>query len=396
MASAESGERKISRRNFLKGTATVLLTGAAVAAGWSILGPLVQSRASKHRKEDEMAQSVKPAAAASGSATLPGFTVFWLTDTQYLSEANPDLYIQATDWIVKNWKTLNGKMVIHSGDMVNFGDQLQQWVGADNAMKRLTDNGIPYLWCAGNHDDLVQDDPSYGWAGSQFDSFNPGKVSAQINAQGSARWAGDYHDGMNTAVSFSAGGMNLLVIAIEWNAPPDALDWVAGLLEDKQYEDYYVMIAPHAYEDAYGSTDDQRWGPTLSAFRARLRNLLDTHGDRVFLTLNGHFATDSGYHTPTFIGGRNQLMFDRQESTDDPSDPVDASVKSSLKVGGATITLLEFDCTRNAVCVKTYDPYKDSYRTGSQDDYIFTMLPNKNPIGVTPNYQTQPQLVRAG
>ena len=313
------------------------------------------------------------------------FTVFWITDTQYLSESNPSLFSQMTEWIANNWGLYNGKLVIHTGDLVQTGSHLQEWKNADAAMSVLTSSNIPYLWCAGNHDDLVQDDPASGWAGSQFTAFNPSVMSGRINSLGYTQWAGDYHDGMNTAVTFSANGLNFLVVNLEWNAQPDVLAWFEALLGDQRYENHYVIVAPHAYEDAYGSTNDQRWGPTLADFREHLAKIMDAHRYNVFLTLNGHFATDSGYHTPSPVNERNQLMFDRQESTDDPKDPVDSSVDNALKVGGATVTLLTFNTKLNSISVKTFDPYGGQYRTGPMDQYILTMYPERGLSGLSPN-----------
>ncbi len=141
------------------------------------------------------------------------------------------------------------------------GDVQAEWVNAGEAMSILLENGIPYTWCAGNHDDLVGGVASSGWSGSKWAAaFDPSSVESQVNALQYVRWAGDYHDGMNTAVSFSASGLDLLVVNVEWNAGPDVLEWVGTLLDDPAYAAHHVIIAPHAYIDAWGSIDDPRWG----------------------------------------------------------------------------------------------------------------------------------------
>jgi len=378
MEDQDAKRNAVSRRQFLKAAGAFVVLGAAGTARLDALASLLRSGV-PGGKQPDLTGSVP-----SGKDEC-SFTVFWITDTQYLSESNPTLYSEATAWIVKNWGLFNGKLVIHTGDLVETGSELQQWVNAATSMTVLTNNNIPYLWCAGNHDDLVINDATSGWAGSQFDAFNPGVMSQKINSTGYTQWAGDFHDGMNTAVTFSAGGLNFLVVNLEWNAQADALDWLEGLLSNELYQDHYVIIAPHAYEDAYGSTDDARWGPTLADFRKRLAEIMDEHRYNVFLTLNGHFATDSGYHTPAPVNERNQLMFDRQESTDDPKDPIDSSVDDVLKVGGATITLLTFDVKLNTVTVRTFDPYNSQYRTGSMDQYSFAMYPERGISGLSPN-----------
>jgi len=386
LSSAEKEGKGISRRGFLTGTGAFLLLGAAGLGRWDALESLLNPATGANSR------GIRPPDVEVGHP----FTVFWMTDTQYLSETNPALFSNMTGWIAKNWTALNGKMVVHTGDLVQTGDLLQEWVNADAAMKVLRDNGIPYLWCAGNHDDIIQDDPTAGWAGSQFDSFNPTVVSSKVNGVSYAKWAGDYRSGMNTAVAFSAGGLKFLTVNIEWNAPPDALAWFEKLLDSQEYASHYVIVAPHAYEDAFGSTNDARWGPVLEDFRQSLTDIMDRHTGNIFLTLNGHFATDSGYHTPKPVNGRNQLMFDRQESTDNPNDPLDSSVRDVLKVGGATVTILVFDTVQNTVNVSTYDVSSGQYRLGPLDLYSFPMLPDRDLEGLGPDVPTPSQVVSVG
>jgi hypothetical protein len=190
------------------------------------------------------------------------------------------------------------------------------------------------------------------------------------------RWVSDYHDGMNTAVSFSANGLNFLIINIEWNAAPDALEWVRGLLDDPVFVHHRVIVAPHAYIDSFGSVNDARWGAELSAFLTKLTELMDAHSSTVFLTLNGHFATDRGYNTPAPINGRNELMFDRQDSTDDPDSPMASSTTDDVKrLGGGTVTILTFDTEEDVISVKTYDTHTGKYRVDSAEEYRFGMFP---------------------
>jgi hypothetical protein len=288
-----------------------------------------------------------------------------------------------TTWIVNNWKAFNGKLVIHTGDLVQTGDQQVEWNNAEEAMSILTNAGIPYSWCAGNHDDLVGGDPTSGWMGNQWTSaFNPATMSTKINALKYTSWAGDYHQGMNTAVTFTANGLNFLVINVEWDAGPDVVNWVSSLLDNPVYSDYHVIVAPHAYVDAWGLLDDPRWGPTLGDFTNGLTAVLDQHSSNVFLTLNGHFATDQGYNTPMPTKFRNLLMFDRQDCRDTDDSPTgrgadepSSSYPDSDKVGGSTVMILTFDPGHNQISAKTYDVYTGQWREDEYEQYTFSMFP---------------------
>ncbi|MDA4137179.1 MAG: metallophosphoesterase [Thaumarchaeota archaeon] len=334
---------------------------------------------------------------SSASVSFPpppnSFSIFWITDTQFLSETNPALFGSLTNWIVENWGAYNGKVVIHTGDIVETGAVPEQWQNADAAMSNLLQNGIPYTWCAGNHDDLVGGDPTSGWNGNIWaPSFDPTQVSAQVNAMQGVSWVGDFHNGMNTALAFSANGLDFLVVNLEWNAQPDVLAWVGGILDDPDYSDHHVIIAPHAYMNAWGFPQVSSDAIDLSGFVGGITALMDAHSSNVFLTLNGHFATDFGYNLPSPVNGRNELMFDRQDSTDAPGDPIGHGVDPDTptttddeKVGGATVTILNFDTANNQINVSTCDVYTGLWRADPYEQYSITLFPTLtaiNPAGV--------------
>ncbi|HEV2390352.1 MAG TPA: metallophosphoesterase [Nitrososphaerales archaeon] len=392
--SDDAGDGKLSRRRFIKmaggslaaGTAAVALRNAAAAITKPHASPDSRAAESKAARAGALPSILGPT--TPDPAALPGeqaFSIFWITDTQFLSESNPALFRMMNNWIVENWARFNGKLVIHTGDVVEHGPLEPEWYNADEAMSILLEKNIPYTWSAGNHDDLVEGDATSGWKGSALAaSLDPMIVSARVNALPYARWAGDYHQGMNTAVSFSANDLNFLVINIEWNAQADVLQWVEGLLEDPAYADHRVIVAPHAYVDASGSLDNQRWGAQLADFLAALTSLIDQHSSSVFLTLNGHFASECGYNTPQPINNRNQLMFDRQDCADAPTDLTGRGVdepplNDTDKVGGATVMVLTFDTVNNRIRARTFDVYLGKWRTHSTEQYAVAMFPDVVP-----------------
>jgi hypothetical protein len=409
-SSEDIGERKLSRRRFVESAGALAAAGVVGMGLGETAVDLLGQRSAKvtaHLAEEtgssRMSTEMETASRSGTNVPLSRgdskshpaspvgpmltaantFSIFWITDTQFLSESNPALFRMVTNWIVSNWGRFNGKLVIHTGDIVQHGLTQAEWAAANEAMSILLNNGIPYTWCAGNHDDAANGDPTSGWIGNMVaPAFDPATVSAQVNSLQNVSWAGDYHDGMNTAVAFSASGLNFLVVNIEWNAEPDALEWVKGLLDNPKYENYRVIIAPHAYTDFAGNLDDAKWGPILAGFVGGLTPLMDSHSSSVFLTLNGHFATDCGFNTPVPINRRNQLMFDRQDSLDVPKEPTgrgadnaSMTTNDSDLVGGATVTVLTFDTLSNTIGVRTYDVYAGELRTGPYDQYTVDMIP---------------------
>jgi hypothetical protein len=385
----DAGDKKRSRRRFIKwaggslaaGTAAVALGGATVG----LLSPDIQKAAASPNPQTATPSSTSAESATSGPADAPAagaFSIFWITDTQFLSESNPALFKMSNNWIVDNWARFNGKMVVHTGDLVQTGAVEQEWLNADDAMSVFAANGIPYTWCAGNHDNLVQDEATSGWKGNVWtSSLDPAVAGRAVDAVPYAQWTGDYHSGMNTAVTFSASGLNFLIVSIEWNAQPDVLAWARGILDDPSFADHHVIVAPHAYMDAYGSLDNPRWGAKLANFIDGLTKLLDEHSSNVFLTLNGHFATEYGYNTPRPINNRNQLMFDRQDCADAPGDLLGRGIdnpppSNTNKVGGATVVVLTFDPIVNQIRARSYDVYRAKWRTTYTEQYATRMFPD--------------------
>ncbi len=370
---------KLSRRSFVKSVGA--LTAGAVAVGLATAGDAGTRGEVLAPPGAASSQQFAPRRDDGAAEALPAnaFSIFWITDTQFLSEANPALFRMMTEWIARNWEKHQGKLVIHTGDLVQTGSDTVQWGNADEAMSILLNNSIPYTWCAGNHDDLSLNDSTSGWMGRRLaTSLDPAAVGAMVNALPYAQWVGDYHDAMNTAMAFTAGGLKLLVINIEWSAEPDALAWAESILDNPLYADYRVILAPHAYIDSSGDLQ-QSQAEQIDTFTSGLTYLLTSYSRRVFLTLNGHFPTDCGYNTPSPVDGHNDLMFDRQDCTDGADEPTgrgadDQTSNDSDRIGGSTITILTFMPDDNKIAVKTFDLYKGGWRTGQTEQYLIDMF----------------------
>jgi hypothetical protein len=322
--------------------------------------------------------------------TVTGFSIFWITDTQHLSSrfpSGPQDFNALTDWIVNNGPRYSLKMVIHTGDIVDDGNVATEWENANASMSALLSAGIPYAWCAGNHDDLTFATPDSGWIGRNYAAFNASVVSRAEPAS----WVGSTHQGMDTAVRLSADGLDLLILSIEFDGDPTVLQWAGNLLSDSTYSSYHVIIATHAYINATGSVGDPSWGQSLRAFAAGLAAIMNEHPN-VFLTLNGHFHTPTGWHQQ--VGSRYELMFDRQEEENG--------------LGAAAVTILNFKASSDQLEVTTYDVGGATFLAGPNSNFSLSPLfpghPTSTSSGVaTANFESlwttlasTPFLVRSG
>ena len=149
-----------------------------------------------------------------------------MPDTQFYSANYPDIYTSQTQWIVDNKNALNIAYVAHVGDIVDNSDQTSQWQNAVTAMELLENpgtteltDGIPYGVVPGNHDEPTENYNNY-FGVSRF--------------QGRGYYGGGYPSGSNdnNYTLFSAGGMDFIVINIEYLTPAaGVLQWADSLLK---------------------------------------------------------------------------------------------------------------------------------------------------------------------
>ncbi|MGD0476579.1 MAG: hypothetical protein ABSB29_00240 [Nitrososphaerales archaeon] len=310
----------------------------------------------------------------SGSKTT--ISLFWITDTQYLSIRNPGLFMNTTQWIAKYYAACNGRMVVHTGDIIQgplnesctkaFQDS--QWRVANQSMSVLLEANIPYTWDAGNHDVC-----SFGrsWFGWNYTAFNPSALQKASLNWSNARWVSSDNEGMDTAVSFSGAGNNFLLLNIQYNGTTE-LGWAKQLLSNPSYLNYRVIIATHDFINNTGGIDYTGFAPGLTCL---MNGCNGTKAyPNVFLTLNGHFpyGNDSGYHTTT-ASGRHELFFDRQERDE--------------QKGAATVAILTFDMENNKIYVNTFDlnnpPPGEDYTPLTSPSYQFTLGQSFNNFAVS-------------
>ncbi len=261
------------------------------------------------------------------------FSIFWITDTQYLSESYPRYYDSLCQWIVRNADKYNCKMVVHTGDIVDTEGNLTQWENANNSMSILLNAGIPYCWDAGNHDYN-----STCWIGNQFAAFNP------ANFVEKPYWIGDKSEGQNTAVHFTVSDLDFLIVNLEFNADNDTLAWANSLLDN--YPDSHAIVAAHFYLNRTGGYED--WAANLK------RSVLATHPN-VFLTLSAHVYPLAYSGIRTQVGDRQELVFNRQDK--------------DSEMGASSLRILTFDTVHGVIDVKTFVIYANTFLIDSNNQF---------------------------
>ena len=261
------------------------------------------------------------------------FSVIWITDTQYLTEDHPTYFDSMCRWIVNNAETYNVKMVVHTGDIVNSEGNQTQWVSANKSMSILLDDGIPYCWNAGNHDynDTV-------WLGNQYTAFNPAVMEQK------PYWLGDDSDGKSTAVHFTVGGQDFLIVNLAYSASDEAITWTNNLLDS--HPESHAIVAAHFYLNRTGGYEE--WATNLK------HAVLATHSN-VFLTLSAHVYSSVFQGIQTQVGDRHELVFNRQDK--------------DSEMGAACVRILAFDTEQGTIDVKTFYLYANMFLTDSNNQF---------------------------
>ena len=275
-----------------------------------------------------MTAYAQPSPATTGNK---GFSIIWITDTQYLAESNPAYNTNLSRWIVQNSDVYNVQMVVHTGDLVNSEGNRTQWLNANQSMGILLDAGVPYCWAAGNHDFNRT-----FWMGNQYAAFDP-RVPAS-----KSYWVSTEFDGMNNAVLFNVSGWECLIVDIAYDANDTVLAWANSVLD--AYPQAHAIIATHAYIDKQCRYDD--WATNFK------NTVLDAHAN-VFLTLSGHYYPTQGNRTR--VGGRDELLFNQQDAYG--------------KLGAACARILTFDTAKGTVEVQTFSLYTDQFAADSNNSF---------------------------
>lgn len=301
----------------------------------------------------------------------PGaWTIVVLPDTQVYAASYPELFKDQARWIIENRERRNIKYVLHLGDITN-NNTTNQWDNARAAMSML-DGVVPYAFVPGNHDY----GPNGGTAdrGTYLNDYFPASNYTNWPTLGglmeSNRMDNSYH-------LFTAGGVDWLVLALEFGPRNATVDWARSVLTN--YPSRKVILITHAYlynddtrYDWAVKLGAQQWNPHAYAVGSSpegvndgeelWQKLVKTHPNFV-MVLNGHVLNDGlGRLASTNDFGQvvHQMLVNYQMWTEG---------------GEAFLRLLEFSPDGRRVQAKAYSPYLGTYKTDPQNNFTLTLDP---------------------
>ena len=270
------------------------------------------------------AGEVSPASAPDGPADdVPGdrprdagpgepFTIAIIPDTQKATTTSVSSFGAQTRWLADHAERLGIAFVLHEGDVVDDLCDARQWQRGSAAIRTLEDAGLPYAIAPGNHDITAYrlGKCAVGTPHEPYDATFPLERARAVPGFGGS------FDGtaMNTWFTVRAGGVDHLVLALQFGPSDAQLAWALDVVRD--HPDHRAVLVTH---DLIGPDGLLRGGGSVNtaALPSRAgqrdgaaiwRQLVQPAGTFV-LTANGHVATCDGMApdctTTTGVVGRS-------------------------------------------------------------------------------------------
>ncbi len=301
-----------------------------------------------------------------GVNDIRDFTIVALPDTQYYSENTggnrASIFSAQTDWIVAEKDQLNIAAVLHLGDITEHGDNpstaRNEWTNASNAMYRLENptttllsDGLPYVLAVGNHDQTPIGDAN--GTTTNFNTYFGVHPTTNVNHfAGKAYYGGTSipSSADNNFILFTAGGIDFIVISLEYDTTQDVddLEWADALL--KAHPNRRGIVITHYL---VGGGNPASFSPQGSAIYQALKdnpNLVLMHG--------GHIHNE----------GRREDKFEGRTV-----HSILADYQGRPNGGDGWLRIMKFRPSLNRIDVQTYSPTLDQYETDSNSQFSLNM-----------------------
>ena len=292
------------------------------------------------------------------------FKIAVLPDTQLYCQDYPQTFIEQTQWVVDNAAAENIAFLSHLGDIVNRGDDPNQWYNADQAMDIL-DGNIPYSICLGNHDLYVGAEKNDG---SEYYV----KYFSHARYANYSWYGGSSRNGFSHYQVFQANGRDFLHLNLEYMPDAEILLWAQRVLD--AHPDMPTIYSTHAYigDEAYvtGPEDPNYntfWNSPSTDTIANISGegqwkRLIANNDQIFMVLCGHSSSSdgAGIQITKNIFGNDVFQTCQDYQAHDNG-------------GDGWMRLYEFDESANEIKVKTYSPKLDQYMTDPQNEFALSI-----------------------
>lgn len=288
--------------------------------------------------------------ACSQQAAPRSFTVVMLPDTQNYTRGAPEGFLAQVEWIKSNRDRESIAFVTHMGDIVQDRNKKpEQWALAEQALWSL-DGVVPWGVCLGNHDFDVSGETRK--AGSYIEHFGSERF------KGRSWYGGASANGLNSYQLFSAGGIEFIILHLEFDVPDTALAWAGEVLD--RHPRRAAIISTHSYlKGRDGMTRGVNDGKMKAGLNAGedVWNKLIRSRPQIFMVLCGHVqATVEYYQVSTNDAGHKVLE-------------MLADYQRRPHGGNGWMRLIRIDPAAGEIGVRTYSPLLKEFETDPDSQF---------------------------
>lgn len=279
------------------------------------------------------------------------FSIIVIPDTQYVSKSHPDRLNVMTQWIVDNAASLNVKMVMHVGDVVDDGANNEvQWQTHKAAFDRIDEAGIPLIFAIGNHDydNLLEKDRS----SEKFNQY------CGLDRYRDKPWfGGTFEQGKteNMYATLDIGSHKFLFLTLEFGPRDAVIDWANDVLDKHADRDAIVLTHSYLFPEGERTKPGNIHNPKDYPGTGRANDGEDLWQKCVKKHANivGVF---SGHHVPGNVSYRSDLgekqnlvlqSFQNWQQTDNGGD--------------ARLRVVHYKMADNDVTLRVYNPQTGEY-----------------------------------
>jgi len=283
-----------------------------------------------------------------------------------------------TAWIEENLDTLNIRMVVCVGDLVQTNEKItkdydgnqstqKQWEASAGSFDRL-DGKVPYMMATGNHDYSVDREGNRTSRYNEFFHVDKNFLNGKYLVQ-NGRDEQDQQTLANSAYELKdLNGKDYLFMTVEFAPRDTIISWAKNVAAMEQYKDHRIVLLTHSYlspKDELGNKPSTwlLWEPyqvdgkilksggivlpSANNGKQIWEKLVKPAGN-IEMVLSGHYSGE-GYKEGINDQGKSvhQILFDAQAM---------GGGGRSGNGGDGWLRILEFFPDNKTVSVRTFSP----------------------------------------
>ena len=193
------------------------------------------------------------------------FSFMAIGDPQIITENEPEKLKNIYDYVIDNVQTKKVQHVFGLGDITD-NDTFSEWNIAKEQIARM-DSVVPYSIIRGNHDILSSKNLNNGVLSMKV-STNFDEIYGTPNSPYANQYTycfegeGEEFRARNTIHFFSSTTRDYMVVALDYGASDNVLNWANEIIKAHPYHN--VIVTTHNYLDIDGTTSDKGEGSVPS------------------------------------------------------------------------------------------------------------------------------------